>query len=316
MEGFYRGINLGGWLSQCDYSRERLDHFIREEDFRTIASWGLDHVRLPVDYNVLEEQPEDAKAGGPVGLGRVVRAVGLARKHGLNVVVDLHKTPGYSFDAGEKEAGFFESEKYQERFYELWERLAEAFGDDPEHILFDLLNEITDREVLPQWQRVSAECVRRIRKYAPDTRILIGSYDYNDVRAVADLDLPEDDRLVYSFHCYEPHFYTHQGAYWDAGIDRDRRVSFEEANIDDRYFDRLFETAVRKAAEEGRELYCGEFGVIDVVPPEDAIRWFRVLHRAFERYGIGRAVWSYREMDFGLADARMDGVRDELLTLL
>ena len=23
--GFSRGVNLGGWMSQCDYSRERLD---------------------------------------------------------------------------------------------------------------------------------------------------------------------------------------------------------------------------------------------------------------------------------------------------
>ncbi len=30
--GFYRGVNLGGWFSQCDYSRERLDHFITEKD--------------------------------------------------------------------------------------------------------------------------------------------------------------------------------------------------------------------------------------------------------------------------------------------
>ena len=53
--GFYRGVNLGGWMSQCDYSQERLDHFIEEKDFAQIAAWGLDHVRLPVDFNVLED---------------------------------------------------------------------------------------------------------------------------------------------------------------------------------------------------------------------------------------------------------------------
>ena len=48
--GFYRGVNLGGWFSQCDYSRERLDHFIEEKDIDVIAGWGLDHVRIPMDY--------------------------------------------------------------------------------------------------------------------------------------------------------------------------------------------------------------------------------------------------------------------------
>ena len=37
---------------------------------------------------------------------------------------------------------------------------------------------------------------------------------------------------------------------------------------------------------------------------------------AFEKYGIGRAAWSYRQMDFGLSDARMDGVRAELVKVL
>ena len=46
------------------------------------------------------------------------------------------------------------------------------------------------------------------------------------------------------------------------------------------------------------------------------MKWFRVIHRAFEKYGIPRSVWSYRKMDFGLADPRMDGVRKELLRCL
>ena len=38
--GFEKGVNLGGWLSQCDYSDERLDNFITENDFKTVKSWG------------------------------------------------------------------------------------------------------------------------------------------------------------------------------------------------------------------------------------------------------------------------------------
>ena len=40
------------------------------------------------------------------------------------------------------------------------------------------------------------------------------------------------------------------------------------------------------------------------------------LHMVFEKYGIARAAWSYREMDFGIADERWDAVRDELLKVL
>lgn len=63
-KGFYRGINLGGWLSQCDYSEDRLNNFITESDFAKIASWGLDHVRIPIDYNILENEDGSFKESG------------------------------------------------------------------------------------------------------------------------------------------------------------------------------------------------------------------------------------------------------------
>jgi aryl-phospho-beta-D-glucosidase BglC (GH1 family) len=71
-KGFYRGVNLGGWLSQCDYSQERLDTFITEADIEKIASWGLDHVRLPIDYNVVETDEGTYKEDG---LARIATAI-------------------------------------------------------------------------------------------------------------------------------------------------------------------------------------------------------------------------------------------------
>ena len=95
-KGFYRGINLGGWLSQCDYSEDRLNNFITESDFAKIASWGLDHVRIPIDYNILENEDGSFKESG---FARIDWALEMCHKYGLNTVLDLHKTAGYSFDS-------------------------------------------------------------------------------------------------------------------------------------------------------------------------------------------------------------------------
>ena len=62
--GFQRGINLGGWFSQCDNSVETYENFIRKEDFLTISEWGLDHVRIPVDYNLVEDDEGNYKESG------------------------------------------------------------------------------------------------------------------------------------------------------------------------------------------------------------------------------------------------------------
>ncbi len=295
-------------MSQCDYSLDRLDNFITEKDFAAIESWGADHVRLPVDYDVAELMDD--------GITRIRRAVDAAKRNGLNVMLDLHKAPGYSFDAGEQESGFFEKREYQERFLRLWENLAKEFGVDHESVAFDLLNEITDASYLPVWKKIAAECVERIRRYAPDTVIVIGSYDYNDVRAVKDLDAPQDALVAYSFHCYEPHDFTHQGAYWDPRLDREKRIAFKDSGTTEEMFEELFESALTKAAEYGADLYCGEYGVIDIVSPEETLEWYKVINRVFERHGISRTAWSYKQMDFGISDARMDKVRDELIKCL
>ena len=311
--GFVRGVNLGGWMSQCDYSEDRLDHFITERDFSVIASWGLDHVRIPVDYNIFENPDGTWRDDG---FARLNRAVSWARESGLNIVIDLHKTAGFSFDQGEAEAGFFDSEAFQERFYRLWEELALRCAGDPKHVALELLNEVTDERFSSVWNRIAAECVRRLRSRLPDHLILIGGYHNNSAHAVPALDPPADDRIIYNFHCYEPLAFTHQGAPWVQGMDLDKRLSFAESGVNEEFFDRVFAPAVDAVRQRGAELYCGEYGVIDRARPEDTLLWFRSIHAAFEKYGISRSAWSYRQMDFGLSDPRMDGVRKELLACL
>lgn len=312
-KGFYKGINLGGWLSQCDYSEDRLNNFIKEADIEKIASWGVDHIRIPIDYNVVEN--EDGSYNDE-GFARIDKALEWCKKYSLNVVLDLHKTAGFSFDFGEKEDGFFESEKLQERFYRLWEEFARRYGDYFDLIAFELLNEVTEKNYIDAWNRISNECIKRIRAYAPNSLILVGSYHNNCASAVKDLATPYDDKVIYNFHCYEPLKFTHQGAYWTDAINQEERISFEKSGVTPEFFDNFFASAIETANKNRTALYCGEYGVIDIVSPEDTVKWFKAIHSVFEKYGISRSAWSYKEMDFGLSDARLDGVREELLKYL
>lgn len=83
-EGYMRGINLGGWLSQCaEYSEGHYSSFITENDIKTISEWGLDHIRLPVDYNVIED--EDGRVL-PNGYKHIDDCIEWCEKYGLNVI--------------------------------------------------------------------------------------------------------------------------------------------------------------------------------------------------------------------------------------
>ena len=202
------------------------------------------------------------------------------------------------------------------RRYTRWEEFAKHFGNDPEHVVFELLNEVTAKEFIDTWNKVSTECIKRIRKYAPDTLILVGSYYNNSACAVKDLAPRYDDKVIYNFHCYDPLKFTHQGATWTDAINPDERIAFDDADITPAFFDDFFASALEKAKLENSPLYCGEYGVIDRVSPEDTVKWYKAINEIFEKYGISRSAWSYKQMDFGLSDERLDDVREELLKYL
>ena len=63
--GFQKGVNLGGWFSQCDCTEEHYDSFILPEDLNVVRGWGCDHVRVPVDYTLRRyvKKPGGARPG-------------------------------------------------------------------------------------------------------------------------------------------------------------------------------------------------------------------------------------------------------------
>lgn len=338
-EGFDHGVNFGGWLSQCRHTVEHYERFIQAEDFKTVKEWGLDHVRVPVDYLLFEDDNKNPKTEN---LRFLDFAVEECKKNGLNMVLDLHRTIGFCFDSGYGEVGFFDSAELQEHFCKTWEMFATRYGKY-DHLAFEILNEVTNKEYCDTWNRVAGECIRRIRRIAPTTPILYGGYYNNSIEALKDLALPQDENIIYNFHCYEPLVFTHQGAGWIPTMDTSFRCPFKmtyaeygkksveqlgerfgnafdgypkDEVIDEKYFETQFQEAVSVAEERNVRLYCGEYGVIDRVDPEEALLWFEAFHKALKKAGIGSAVWSYRGMDFGLSDARMDGVRERILKLI
>ncbi len=338
-KGYVHGVDLGGWFSQCDHSQDRYDNFIKEEDFATIASWGLDHVRLPIDYELVEDDKGGYREDG---FERIRKALEWAGKYNLNTVLDLHKTYGYSFDLGYGESGFFVNEDYQERFYKLWEKLSSEFGGYGDALAFELLNEVTSKEYCDTWNRIAKECIRRIRAILPEVKILVGGYYNNSIVALKDLDAPYDENVVYNFHCYDPLVFTHQGAGWVDRMSLDFRIpvdvtygelakaSDEQTNgiggdlklldpnekLSSKYFDKCFAEAVAIAEERNVPLYCGEYGVIECASAEDTLKWYEMIGESFNKFNIGRAAWSYKEMNFGLTAPELDSVRDKLIKLL
>ena len=340
-EGFQKGVNLGGWISQ--YYRkdeEYFNTFITEKDIEEIAALGFDHVRVPVDYNVLEDEEGNVLEAGCKHLEDCRR---WCADRGLNMLIDLHECYGYSFDPLKDmdRRAFFYDEALQARFLNLWREIAERFKDHADQIAFEPLNEIVLYDVAQAWNDLAGRYIKLMRSIIPDCRLVIGGVCYNSVLTVPLLDLPTTEGIIYNFHCYEPLIFTHQGAYWVDGMPEDFRIGYPRTleeyrqtggilsadlggavftegirEIGEAFFEDIFAPAIEKAAKDDVPLYCGEYGVIDLADNADKLRWLKDIHAVMNKHGIGRALWTYKERDFGMQDEQFADIREEFIRIL
>ncbi|MDE6834606.1 MAG: glycoside hydrolase family 5 protein [Ruminococcus sp.] len=336
-EGFMHGVNLGGWLSQADDTSEsHYRNFITESDIEYISSLGLDHVRIPVDYPVIEEEDGTIK---PDGYNYLDNCLEWCRKYNLHMIIDLHKAFGYSFDPLDKtdKTLFFRDEKIQERFYLLWKTIAIRYGKYHDTVAFELLNEIVEPSVAEAWNSIALKTISEIRTVAPDSWVIFGGTMYNSVLSVPALAETQDDKVVYTFHSYEPLIFTHQGAYWVDNMPSDFRIGYpadiEEyrkeskrlspqlagaiysenlTEISPDFFETLFRPALETAESRNIPLYCGEYGVIDLADDTSKINWTSDICSVFDKYGIGRAYWNYKEKDYGIINISDENIRKKL----
>ena len=331
--GYQTGVNLGGWISQFrEANKQHFDTFITEKDIAQIASWGMDHVRLPIDYTVIEDdnRPYCYKEAG---FAYIDQCISWCEANNLNIILDLHRTPGYAFHSL-MENRLFEEEALQERFLDIWRTFAKRYLRYGRNVVFELLNEIVENNS-DRWNKLSKRAITAIREIDTERVIILGGNNYNSVNTLAQLDYIEDDKLVYTFHFYEPHIFTHQKASWEPLMkelnytvpypsgtedyhryrkqseDFRRHYHFEEKTGKD-YIRTCLQPALNFIKERNVPVYCGEYGVIDHTPLEYNLRWHEDVCDLMIEYGIGRAVWTYKQMSFPMVNME-SAVRDERL---
>lgn len=300
---------------------------------------GADHIRLPIDYVLLETEEGAYKEDSFYFIDKAIEWCG---KYSLNLILDLHKTAGYTFENPESSAAFFVNKQLQGRFIKLWSRLAQRYGQYHNRVAFELLNEIVLLEVADKWNAISKAAIEEIRKSAPETYIIIGGVCYNSLYSIRFLEAPFDDRIVYTFHCYDPKLFTHQGARWMKQFPTFYRINYpgnleqyredtdkilgedDSRSLSDKslaglgleYFEYMFQEAIALAESRNVPLYCGEYGVINNADITSKLNWYKDIHAAFEKYDIGRAVWTYKKMDFGIIDKHNSAILKNLIELL
>ena len=168
-----------------------------------MARLGLKHVRLCVaprvimertSGNVIEERGKQLEA-----------AIERFHRAGLLVMVDIHN---------EDRAAEI-SPPWQDAFVRFWGSLAARLSRfDPEMTILEIINEPVFDHREEQWNALNGAWRRSFARTPPQHTIVTSGPNWGGIDGLKKLKLLPDKNVIYSFHCYDPFPFTHQGATW------------------------------------------------------------------------------------------------------
>jgi aryl-phospho-beta-D-glucosidase BglC (GH1 family) len=311
------GVNLSEWFAQVydpkGYTKEHFETWNTAQDIALIKAMGFDHVRLSVNPQPMFRHKQADRISADY-LGYLDAAVKMILDNGLAAIIDIHPDSDFK----EKLAA---DNDFVEQFEDYWRQLARHYSStSPDLVSFEILNEPEFRDRY-RWQGVQAKLAVAIREGAPQNTIIVAGAYWSSESELLFFDPLHDPNIIYNFHFYDPHIFTHQGATWSTNYvhylkdlpypSTPENVQQAAALIPDAVnrlqaihygLDRW--NAARIDGEIGQvaawakrwnvPVICNEFGVYRAAAnPQDRAAWISDVRTTLEKYGIGWTMWDY-----------------------
>jgi len=298
------GISIS-WLDQT-WNKAVLDtNEINRADFRLLKTLGFKTIRLPVAFAFYASEGIPAEKV----LTHVDEVVRQCKLYGFKLIIDNHY-------------GNLNDSNYlteTPKIVALWQVLAKRYShESPDNLFFEIYNE--PPHMNPQiWKDAAYNMVTAIRKIDRQRTLLVGASNYNSIYELSRFIKLADNNIIYTFHFYEPFFFTHQGAEWVGDQVSTIGVPFP---YNGENFPKLNPKAKNTAGEnnyneyprDGNEqsvkdkllivknwadknyvpIICGEYGVYNkYADPDSRCRYIKAVHSTLKAMHIPGILWDY-----------------------
>jgi endoglucanase len=333
-----RGVSTDIWVTWPDrtelISKAALADFpdwrsrTSKTEIAALHQSGFDFARLTIDPAVFlyKRKPEKTK----ILLAGMKKAIADLREGGLNVLIDLHAIPGDS--ALPPIGAYLDSDKHFNEYLSLVEEIGVAIADeDPDHVAFEPINEPSlncagesaDGKEM-QWPAMALRLHATARAAAPNLAIVMQGACSGTADGLVEMK-PEkfnDTNLIWTFHTYDPHIFTHQGADWVSGVERfvdgvsyppnpkEQKAVAERATrrIKDAGFAKAEEKLqIRRVNEALNTYYTSDRAEMMVLEPFDKVAtWADANNVPASKILVGE-IGAIRENQFGTIPNKMRG---------
>jgi endoglucanase len=196
-----RGVNIIGY---DPIWRSKEQGRFQEKHFRLLKEAGFNSVRINL-HGFRQMNVTNGWALRDSWFDVLDWAMKHAQAQGLFVILDLHEFNALGNDP----------EGNKEKFLAFWRQISARYRDAPASVVFEILNEPSQKLTPTLWNGYLREALAIIRGKNPTRTVIVGPAFWNSVDHLPELELPDSDRnLIVTVHYYKPMEFTHQGASW------------------------------------------------------------------------------------------------------
>lgn len=307
---FKTGVNVTRWFCYVDKPGD-MNHYasyLNDQDFAAFKRLHVSFVRLCISPDVIYEGGQPNSKVIPY----IDAALERFSKAGIAVIWDLHDNGQLKLDEpGHDNSGFI-------RF---WEGVARHYkGKRENEVVFEILNEPVFYNNPDIWYALQRQTVDAIRNVDPKRSIMVTSTRWGGIDTLVEMPLLPESNLIYTYHCYDPFFFTHQGASWVGdepklfknipfpsspeavqqiiGDIPEKQQAAVKSYGDQRYDAAYVRKRIALAANWGTAHHLptvlGEFGSYPPVSPiPSRMRWFDAMQEAVTAAHAPNAIWGY-----------------------
>jgi endoglucanase len=169
-------------------------------DFKLFKKLGFKSIRLPVAFEYFDEagiSPEKVFA-------QIDEVLKQCKLYGIKLIIDYHY--------GKLNDNNYLTET--QKAIALWLNLTKRYiKESPDNLFFELYNE--PPHMNPKvWKDAAYNIVTAIRGVDKNRTLIVGASNFNSIYELSRMERLADENIIYTFHFYEPFFFTHQGADW------------------------------------------------------------------------------------------------------
>ncbi|WCT11646.1 glycoside hydrolase family 5 protein [Mucilaginibacter jinjuensis] len=197
--GLNNGVSIS-WLEQTWNTSALYHKPFGDADFVLLKKLGFKSIRLPVafeDYNRKN-----------ISTARILRYINAVfkqcKRYGFKLVIDYH-------DGEINDNNYADATK---KAITNWLQISRHYKkESPDYLFFEIYNEPPHMD--PQkWKDAAYNIVTAIRTVDKQRILLVGASNFNSIYELSRFVRLSDEHIIYTFHFYEPFFFTHQGAAW------------------------------------------------------------------------------------------------------